>query len=195
MNAMPNEPSEAAGLASGASDDEALVELFRSIRAGSTVALEGLYDATARTLYGLALWRTGSPEDAADVVQEVFVRVARQRERLGDVRSPRAWLLAIAHRLAVDVARRRSRRREDPPDALELVHAPAHDPGRTVDAQHVSTLLTELPSTQREAVYLRHFQDLSFALIGDVTGVPTFTAASRYRLGIARLRRLLEARS
>jgi DNA-directed RNA polymerase specialized sigma24 family protein len=41
---------------------------------------------------------------------------------------------------------------------------------------------------------MRHFEECTFARIGRITGVPTFTAASRYRLGIGRLRRLLERR-
>lgn len=173
-------------------DDAALCELFHAVGAGEPDALERLYDRTAREVYGLALWRTGSPEDAADVVQETFVRLARNAGSLASVRTPRAWLFTVAHRLAVDTTRRRARRREDPPEALELLHAPADDPERTVDAGRLSALLAELPPAQRETIYLRHYQDLSFAVIGDLTGVPTFTAASRYRLGIAKLRRRME---
>ena len=52
-------------------------------------------------------------------------------------------------------------------------------------------MLKDLPPPQREALYLRHFAGLTFAQIGRVAGVPTFTAASRYRLGIRRLRRMM----
>jgi RNA polymerase sigma-70 factor (ECF subfamily) len=173
-------------------DDGVLAELFVCMHEGDAGALEALYDATARVLYGLALWRTGSPDDAADIVQEVFVRLARHRDRLADVRAPRAWLLSVTHRLAVDVGRRRARRRESPADGLELLRAPVDDPGRAIDAARASALLAALPPAQREAVYLRHYQDLGFAAIGRVTGVPTFTAASRYRLGVVKLRRLME---
>ena len=65
------------------------------------------------------------------------------------------------------------------------------DPGTAADAARASRLLLGLPPAQREAVYLRHFAGLSVAEVGDVTGVPTFTAASRYRLGIGRLRKLM----
>ena len=57
-----------------------------------------------------------------------------------------------------------------------------------VEARRTSRLLLELPPAQREAIYLRHFAGCSFAEIGRATSVPTFTAASRYRLGIRRLR-------
>jgi len=170
--------------------------IFRDLAAGEARALEEIYDAAAGPVFGLALWRTGSTEDARDVVQELFVRVAEQGARLRRVRQPRAWLLAGAHRIAVDCTRRR--RRSEPPADCALVES---EPGRTgaerdsnrlLDAATASRLLAELPAAQRTAVYLRHYADCTFAEIGQVTGVPTFTAASRYRLGIARLRQMME---
>ena len=59
-----------------------------------------------------------------------------------------------------------------------------------VAAKNLPPGLRELPAPQREAIYLRHFAGCSFAEIGKATGVPTFTAASRYRLGMRRLRQL-----
>jgi DNA-directed RNA polymerase specialized sigma24 family protein len=53
-------------------------------------------------------------------------------------------------------------------------------------------MLAGLPLKQRETIYLRHFAGCTFADIGRIVGVPTFTASSRYRLGVHRLRRLME---
>jgi RNA polymerase sigma-70 factor (ECF subfamily) len=72
-----------------------------------------------------------------------------------------------------------------------LVEPVAEDRESASDAGRLSVLLRRLPVAQREAVWLRHFAELSFARIGEATGVPIFTAASRYRLGIRRLRMLL----
>jgi DNA-directed RNA polymerase specialized sigma24 family protein len=52
-------------------------------------------------------------------------------------------------------------------------------------------LLLELPHPQREAIWLHLFAGCTFAEVARVAGVPTFTAASRFRLGVARLRRLM----
>ena len=166
-------------------------ELFAEVADGRIQALERLYDLASHRLYGLALWRTRSPEDAGDVVQEVFVRVAEQRHRLVRVRDPRSWLLTVAFRLSVDVIRRRRRRPTEPLDAHGLLVAPEFEPERALDAGRASRLLASLPGAQRDAVYLRHFTDCTFAEIGSITGVPTFTAASRYRSGLRRLRRLV----
>jgi RNA polymerase sigma-70 factor (ECF subfamily) len=174
-----------------AADSTELERAFSAVAAGDLDALAQLFDASADELFGLALWRTGSREDAADAVQEVFVRLARRAGRLRHVRDPRAYLLAMAHSAAVDILRRRRRAVELTDDLLEPA-VPDHE--RVADTARLSALLGRLPAAQREAVWLRHFAELSFAEIGEATGVPIFTAASRYRLGIRRLRKLLGVR-
>jgi RNA polymerase sigma-70 factor, ECF subfamily len=167
-------------------------EIFQALARGNTAALEVLYDAVAAKLYGLAMWRTGSAEDAADVVHDVFVRVVDQGPRLAKVRKPKAWLLTVTHRAAVDVTRRRHRRRAESLEDCQFLTARSVDGSRQVDAARASRLLAELPPPQRDAVYLRHFADCTFAEIAQIVGVPKFTAASRYRAGIRKLRRLME---
>jgi RNA polymerase sigma-70 factor (ECF subfamily) len=165
--------------------------LFAELAAGRVAALERLYDAAERQLYGLALWRTSSEEDAADVVQDVFVRVAEQGPKLAKIRNPRAWLLTVTRRAAVDSIRRRNRRRTEGLDACEFLVADSRDPDRAADAARVSETLAGLPAPQRDVIFLRHFADLSFREISSIVGVPTFTAASRYRLGIQKMKNLI----
>jgi RNA polymerase sigma-70 factor (ECF subfamily) len=180
--------------APGVSNDSAQgwTEAFESVGRGEAEGLHLLYDRAAPQLYGLALWRTGSPDDASEIVQEVFVKVAEQGSRLNNVKNPKAWLLTVAHRLAVDLTRRRRVRETEPLDAYPYLDAKGGDPGRSVDAERASALLADLPQKQREAIYLRHFAECTFAEIARIVGVPTFTASSRYRLGVRRLRRLME---
>jgi RNA polymerase sigma-70 factor (ECF subfamily) len=171
--------------------DDELRGLFDALAAGRMSALDELYDAAAARLHDLALWRTGSMEDAADVVQDVFVRVAGLGQRLGGIRNPRAWLLTVTHRAAVDVTRRRSRRRAEAIETCPFLTAASADGDRRLDAKRASRLLAGLPASQRTVIYLRHFASFTFAEIGQIVGVPKFTAASRYRNGIAKLRRLM----
>ena len=169
--------------------------LFADLAEGRTAALEGLYDALAGDVYGLALWRTASPEDAADVLQEVFIRVAQAGPRLSRIRDPRAYVLRIAHRAAIDVHRRRRRRAEEPLEDVHLVEKNPRASELALDAERVSERLRDLPPEQREIVYLHVFAGCSFAEAARTAGIPTFTAASRYRLALERLRRLLGAKS
>ena len=137
--------------------DEEWRGIFADLAAGLLSSLDALYDAAAAQLYGLALWRTGSEEDAADVVQDVFVRVAEQGAKLASVRNPRAWLLTVTHRIAVDLTRRRSRRTAEPLDEYPFLTAADGHSERMLDAAQVSVLLSALPETSREILYLRHF--------------------------------------
>ena len=95
MEAMAG-PSRPEWLDRVASDEAQLEEgidtrwraVFSALVDGRLEALEELYDLAAGDIYHLALWRTGSSEDAEDVVQDVFVRVAEQGRRLVSVRHP-----------------------------------------------------------------------------------------------------------
>jgi RNA polymerase sigma-70 factor (ECF subfamily) len=177
--------------------DSALSRLFTELDRATDAAdrdrlLAELYDEFAADLHGVALWRTGCRDDAADVVQTVFVRLAAGKVRFGRVRKPRLLLLAMAHRAAIDVVRRRrpTVAIEDAPALVQPATADA-----ATEASAVSHWLRTLPAPQREALYLRYFVGLGFREIGAVTGVPTFTAASRCRLGLAALRRLAGGRA
>ena len=173
--------------------EEGLLELFALLAEGRTAALEPLYDELGDEIHGLALWRTGSAADAADVVQEVFVKLAQAGKSLKRVRDPRGWVRTMAHRAAVDCHRRRRRRGEEPLEAAPLLEAAPESPERRLDAQAVSARLHELPPEQREALYLHVHSGCTFAEVGRATGVPTFTAASRCRLALKKLRKLMGA--
>jgi RNA polymerase sigma-70 factor (ECF subfamily) len=189
---MAESPDGSLHEARGEPPAERLAVLFRAVAAGELDALDEIYTLVAGAIFGMALWRTGSVEDASDVVQDVFLRLASRRDRLTAVRNPRTWILSVACNAAADLARRRRRRDAEPLDAVPFLAAPPEDAARVLEARRASAFLGSLPPPQREAIYLKHFGGLTFAEIGEVARVPTFTAASRYRLGLARLRKLME---
>jgi RNA polymerase sigma-70 factor (ECF subfamily) len=177
----------------GVPEEREAQALLARLAAGDREPLGALYDLFAADLHALALWRTGRREDADDVVQDVFVKLASTGARLAGVGRPRAYLLSIAHRAAVD--RLRKRRAVADADPATFLEAPPFSPERALDAARVSSALARLAGPQREAIWLHHFAELTFREIGQVTGVPLFTAASRYRLGIRRLQALLGERA
>ncbi len=168
-----------------------LSELASLLADGHLDTLDPIWDLCADDLFGLALYRTGNVGDAEDAVQDVFVRLARKPKALARADNPRTYLRRMAHNAAVDVVKRRR-----PADPIDVASAlgdadPSTDTG--VDAKRAVGLLAHLPAQQRVTVFLRHFEDLSFREIGAVTGVPTFTAASRYRLAMCRLKKMMGA--
>jgi RNA polymerase sigma-70 factor (ECF subfamily) len=158
---------------------------------GDTNALEEIYDIHAEKLHGLALWLLRRREDADDVVQSVLVKLAGMGADLLGIRKPRAYLLRMAHREAIDLLRRRERASDLPRGELLLARDGAGLDARA-EAGRIEKKMAALDPPQREAVCLHIYLGLTFREIGRVTGVPTQTAASRYRLAIARLRREME---
>ena len=86
-----------------------------------------------------------------------------------------------------EIARRRRRPAspgpEDPADILQLIHeagdAPDSALARADDASRIQKALSALPVEQREVVFLRHFEGMSYAAIAEVLGIPAGTVMSR----------------
>lgn len=72
--------------------------------------LATLYDAHAVAVFGFLMALTGSDAEARDVMQEIFVRLARSTKSLREIDEPRALLLTIARRAVIDRTRRDSAR-------------------------------------------------------------------------------------
>src|SRR6186713_892164 len=70
--------------------------------------LRQLYDDHAAALFAFLLNFTRREADARDVLQELFLKLASDPRRLSGVRETRAWLIRLAHHLAIDVHRRRA---------------------------------------------------------------------------------------
>jgi len=162
--------------------------LFSALEAGDAGVLDEIFRQVSGELYALALWRTGCSADAADAVQDVFIALATTRARLSRVRRPRAYLFRMTHRAAARIARRRT-----PTEPLDDLVLPAPGMGSETRAlaRQAAGHLAALLARQREVVLLHLLLGLNFREIGTVTGVSRFTAASRYRLGLRRLRRLM----
>ena len=72
--------------------------------------IERLYDEHAQALFAFLLNFTRDHEDTRDVLQEIFVKLARQPELLRAARDERGFLIRLAHNTAIDLMRRRSTR-------------------------------------------------------------------------------------
>ena len=93
--------------------------------------LHQLYDDHAAALFAFLLNVTRSEADTRDVMQEVFVKLAARPALLDGVHTPRAFLLRLAHRLAIDGHRRRATRdhaMERAASEVPALFAPTADP-------------------------------------------------------------------
>src|ERR1700690_2002878 len=93
--------------------------------------IERLYDEHAQALFAFLLNFTRHEEDTHDLLQELFVKLANRPELLDDVRDKRAFLLRLAHNVAIDLIRRRGTREktcEQSAGAPAPLFAPAPEP-------------------------------------------------------------------
>lgn len=181
-------------------EDERLVT---RVVAGDRRAFEALYDRYAATVFGLALKMLGEREVAEDAVQEIFWRVWR---RLGSFDRSRAfapWLFGIAHNYCIDELRRRKVRPQqvyEDDDHPILSDIPDDtDVGETAilteQRQVVRTALDQLPEEQRQALLLAYFGGLTQQEIAAQLGNPLGTVKTRMRLGLQKLRALLQTQT
>lgn len=168
---------------------------LRRLASGDIDALGGIYDDHCERLFRLAWWITGSRDDAEEVVQAVMVKLAGMGEALLGIRRPGSYLARMTRHEALDRAARATRAGEAGPASERIVPEPAAGPEaeRIALAAQVREHLAALRPEQREAVYLHLFEAMTFREIGGRTGVSTFTAASRYRLALERLRERLKS--
>jgi RNA polymerase sigma-70 factor (ECF subfamily) len=152
---------------------------------------ERLYDEHAPSLFAFLLNLTRNECETRDLLQEIFLKIAREPCLLENVRNERAYLIRLARNLAVDFMRRReSRQRTNETMAIELVSifAPANDPDEDVFRNELSQALKELPEEQGAVAYLKLWEGLTFEEIADILDISPNTAASRYRYGLDKLR-------
>lgn len=133
---------------------------------------------------------------AADVTQEVFLRVWTGRVRLDAADQPRAVLAWLAVRQAANTLRARRRRRDHETHAMhdhaDSIADPVHDTARRDLAARAATLLDQLPADLRLPVQLRHQDELPLAAIGEALALPTSTVHDRIQRGLAVLRERLQ---
>jgi len=157
---------------------------------GDPSAVEKLYDEFAAELYGYALAMLGRPDTAEDALQEFFLALARQRGKLGQVRSARAYLFAmLRHAIWRRLRRKASRELSVDPAAIFERTAPGGLPeGAIAD---IEAALVRLPAEQKEVIVLKLYQNMTFPEIAQATGLSANTVSSQYRYALEKLPALL----
>jgi RNA polymerase sigma-70 factor (ECF subfamily) len=160
-----------------------------------------LYDRYARLVFSLALRILNDRGAAEETVQEVFVKVWK-RSREFDVKRGKfsSWLTGIAHNHAIDEMRRRRVRpsASENDDAMESVlddgPAPLDLALQSMERRRIVDALKVIPVDQRRAIEMAYFEGLTQQEIADKLGQPLGTIKTRMRLGMQKLKTLLDER-
>jgi RNA polymerase sigma-70 factor (ECF subfamily) len=120
-----------------------------------------LYRAHLKDVYSYAYYRVGNHHDAEDLTEQTFLQAYRHFERAvaeSDGRPMRPWLIRIAHNLAANLYRDRSRKPQTPIDDSETLRTMHTTEDLVEGRDELARILTgvkELPDDRREALIMR----------------------------------------
>jgi RNA polymerase sigma-70 factor (ECF subfamily) len=154
------------------------------------IDFSGLYRTHARDVHRFALYLSGDPALAEDIVSETFIRLWNARARV-DLATVRGYLFAIARNLFLQ-ERRGARRRRGLDERLADPRPGPHDQLRVrSELESVLAALQALPEIDRAAVSMRTDDELPYEEIGRILGISA--GAAKVKVHRARLK-LAEAR-
>ena len=167
-------------------------ELARRAGKGDTVAVEALYRRHVDAGWRYAWLRSNSREQAAEVVQDTFLRVMRSIRRFKGQSAFGTWLFTLARSASIEHARREQRERaaRDKSGVLRLVGATSDSETGRPDQEvrrAVRRAVAELPGAQRDAVVLCELTGKSVREPAEVLG----WGESRVKVTVFRARRRL----
>lgn len=186
----------------GLHDDELMDRVSRR----DLHAFEAVYDRYGDVVYSVALRVARDPYIAEDIAQDVFVRVWRRPDLFDPNRGKLVtWLLSVTRNRAIDERRSHSRRvrheampasseEEDVLPSGDDRDDPALASVLADERQAVRQALEVLPPEQRLVLQLAYFGGLTQQEIADRLGQPLGTVKTRVRLGMQKMRSVLQPR-
>ncbi|MBR4369215.1 MAG: sigma-70 family RNA polymerase sigma factor [Prevotella sp.] len=170
---------------------------------GNNRAFDLLLSRNQSKLFSYILFVVRDRDVADDIFQETFVKVVTRMQQGKYTTSGKfsAWIMRIAHNVIMDWYReQRSDKIVEAPRENDLSNLGRKDDllDGSIESQFVNMqvmadvkkMMNNLPASQREVVFMRFYQDLSFKEIAEMTGVSINTSLGRMRYAILNLRRM-----
>lgn len=168
---------------------------------GDNKAFDLLLSRNQEKLFTYILFVVRDREMANDMFQETFFKVVSRLQQGKYIANGKfsAWLMRIAHNVIMDWYRQqRAQNIVDAPKENDLSNVgstllESSREGELVNNQvmeDVRRMMSHLPASQREMVFMRFYQQMSFKEIAEATGVSINTALGRMRYAILNLRRM-----
>jgi RNA polymerase sigma-70 factor (ECF subfamily) len=190
-------------------DNQAVNALVRRCVSGDAAAWQEIVQQYNRRIYNICYRFSGSADDAADLTQEVFIKMYRTLSTYDTTRASfMTWVTTVTRNLLVDHFRKGKYDRvtdsldatignqEDGLTLTDQLEDSSASPETRVRSQEIQKLVHEalrrLSPELREAVILRDLQDLDYKDIAKVLNVPEGTVKSRINRGRTELARLLQ---
>ncbi len=172
--------------------DRILVARYRN---GDREAFAELVVRYQRPIYNAAFWVLRKAEDAHDVTQEVFLKVAERLDEYDPEYKFFSWIYRIAVNEALNLLRRNGRE-EALDDEIDIPAAESSNPERKAGeselARRIQVALMHMATNDRLVLTLRHFSELSYQEIGQILDLDEKTVKSRLFEARLRLRKQLQ---
>jgi RNA polymerase sigma-70 factor, ECF subfamily len=176
--------------------------LLARVAKGDHQAFSQLYDHSSTLLFTLAVRILGNHEEAAELLQDVYLEVWRKVSRYDVGRgTPIAWLITLTKSRAIDRLRARTARGRHTTGSVEAGTATqltdeGPSPFETKADQElrtaVITAVAGLPQAQQQAIELAYYEGLSHTEIASRLNQPLGTVKTRIKLGMSKLREVLQ---
>jgi RNA polymerase sigma factor (sigma-70 family) len=173
-------------------EDKILLWKFKT---GGKDALRAIYDKYADDLLNLAANLLNDSSAAEDVVQDVFVTLAKSAEKIKLRENLKGYLLTCVANRSRDYGRRNIRLQNALGNHRERIQTESINPVQTVicveELEKLTCAVNELPYQQKEVIMLHLHGNLKFKQIAKIRKVSIKTVQSQYRYGLEKLRSMM----
>ncbi len=177
------------------------IQLIKLIARSRQDAIDELYERYKRLVFSVAFAIVGDQSVAEEITLDVFVQVWQKADSYrSDLAKVSTWMIAITRNHAIDILRRQRSRPEANSVHWEetsvqtgpIIHNLEEQVESTLKKERVRKAVTQLPEDQRQALALAYFKGYTQSQIADALKQPLGTIKTRIRLGMQKLRKLLE---
>ena len=171
---------------------------------GDAAEFERLVKICEKRVYNLALRYTNNEADAADIMQDVFLRVYRSLPDFKEESSVTTWVYRITVNTAIDLTRKKTRRRENSltgygeddeapeRDIIDESFSPELHYEKTELREALGNAIAGLSEEHRKIIIMRDINGMSYSEIGEILSLGEGTVKSRLFRARDRLRAVLE---
>lgn len=178
-------------------DPQSDTELWSALQSGHTAALGQLYDRHAGLVYGVSLKVLGNAQEAEDLTQDIFVKLAEQAAYDPKRGSLRTFLMILTRSRAIDRVRSRQSAHRSK-QRWQADYSP-NNPSLLIDdvvkgeqSQQVKAALAQLSAQQQQILHLAYYEGFTQSAIAQRLNAPLGTVKARARRGLLKLRKILQ---
>ena len=177
-------------------------QLIMNYMEGNEKAFEVLLNRHKDKIYTSIYLFVKDTELAEDIFQDVFIKIIRSlsKGKYNHQGKFLQWAMRISYNMCVDHFRKSKRRTKVSPtetfDIFDVLESPEENMEQQIMKsqihQKIRKVVDKLPEEQREVVILRHYADMSFKEIAQLTNVSINTALGRMRYALINMRKVIE---